>query len=40
MSKFKELYNKAVYYTATYSELAVWSILIVLIFITMIGHSK
>ncbi len=40
MNKLKELYNKIVYYTVTYSELSLWSVLIVIIFVLMFGGSK
>lgn len=37
MNKLKEIYTKILYYTVSYSELALWSVLIVLIFILMSG---
>lgn len=40
MNKLKEIYTKILYYTVSYSELAVWSVLIVFIFILMFGGSK
>lgn len=40
MNKFKEFYNKIIYYTVSYSELALWSVLLVIIFTLMFGGSK
>lgn len=37
MEIFKNLYQKIVYYTVSYGELAVWSVLIVLLFAFFFG---
>lgn len=40
MNKLKEIYTKFLYYTMSYSELVLWSVLILFIFILMFGGAN
>ena len=40
MNKLKEMYTKFLYYIMSYSELVLWSVLILFIFMLMFGGAN